>query len=472
MLRLSWKYSLIAAGIPLFVTLLLIGLATWWLLLPTPIEGIIRVPGADETPPDLLSEAGNPVLQGELITGEGEPSDITAAWPQFRGEDRTNIARDTPPLARDWPAAGPPALWSVRMGEGHAGPVVRHGRVYVIDYDREAEADVLRCLSLDDGRDIWQYRYPVSIKRNHGMSRTVPAVTDRFVVALGPKGHVTCCDAITGELQWSIDLVGEYASEIPPWYAGQCPMIDGDRVILAPAGDEVLMMAVDIATGETIWQTPNTPGWNMTHSSVMPMQLDERLTYVYCGSGGVVGVDAADGRLLWQTDQWTVRIAMVPSPVDIGMGRLFLSGGYGAGSMMLRIDRGENDAYVAQPVFRLDAQTYGAAQHTPVLYRDHLFGVRPSGELICLDLDGNVRWTSGMQARFGLGPFLIADDLIFVMDDHGQLTMAAADPGEYRPLASADVLDGHDAWGPMAIVEGRLLLRDLTTLKCLDLAAR
>ena len=71
--------------------------------------------------------------------------------------------------------------------------------------------------------------------------------------------------------------------------------------------------------------------------------------------------------------------------------------------------------------------------------------------------------------RFGLGPFMIADKKIFVMDDSGNLTMAQAAPDGFKPLAKAKVLDGHDSWGPMAIAGGRLIVRDLTRMVCLDL---
>ena len=123
----------------------------------------------------------------------------------------------------------------------------------------------------------------------------------------------------------------------------------------------------------------------------------------------------------------------------------------------------------AKPVFRLDADTFGATQQTPVLHAGHLYGVRPNGELVCLDLQGKLRWASGMSHRFGLGPFLIANGRIFVMNDDGELTMAQATPEGFKPLAQAKVLDGHDAWGPMAIAGGRLIVRDLTRMICLDL---
>ena len=299
------------------------------------------------------------------------------------------------------------------------------------------------------------------------MSRTVCAVTEKYVVVLGAKCHVSCVDAITGEFRWMMDLVRDYGAVVPLWYAGQCPLIEEGRVILA-GGSEALMMAVACETGEIVWQTPNTQGWKMTHSSIIPMQMGDTRMYVYCASGGVVGVAADDGRLLWENSNWRIQIANVPSPVIVNDGRIFLCGGYNAGSMMLQVSKTDT-GFTTETLFRLEPKVFGSAQHTPILFEDHLYGVRPDERLVCLDLQGKVRWTSGVD-KFGLGPYLMAQGLIYVMDDHGLLTMVEATSAEYRPLARAQVLDGPDSWGPMALAAGRLIVRDLTDVACLKVS--
>ena len=74
----------------------------------------------------------------------------------------------------------------------------------------------------------------------------------------------------------------------------------------------------------------------------------------------------------------------------------------------------------------------------------------------------------GTKEKFGLGPFLIANGKIFVMNDDGLLTLAEASPAGYRSLVKSRVLNDHDSWAPMALAGGRLLVRDLTQLVCLD----
>ncbi|HEX72033.1 MAG TPA: hypothetical protein ENN65_01820, partial [Candidatus Hydrogenedentes bacterium] len=240
----------------------------------------------------------------------------------------------------------------MELGEGYAGPVVWNGRVYLLDYDEEERADAIRCLSLEDGREIWRRSYYVDVKRNHGMSRTVPAVTDEMLVTIGPRCHVVCLDPLTGDFRWGIDMQRDYGAEEPLWYTGQCLLIDGSWVILAPGGPDVLMMAVDGLTGEPVWTTPNTPGWKMSHSSIIPMTIAGRYMYVYSAVGGVVGV-AADGpdtgALLWQLP-WNARV-IAPSPVPLGDGRIFIGAGYGEGGMMIRV-REDGGVFAAEILYR------------------------------------------------------------------------------------------------------------------------
>ncbi len=442
---------------------------TLWLNTTTPHSLELRVPGMDNSESNSASQRSRTGPAGLLTQLDGVPSELMGEWPCFRGADLDAISKETfNPAAKD---AGFEELWGVDVGEGFAGAVVKHGRVYVMDYDRDNKEDALRCLSLDDGREIWRYTYPVTIKRNHGMSRTSPYVTDEVVVGFGPKCHISCLDAKSGEKKWSLDLVYAYKTEVPPWYAGQNPLIDNGRLILAPAGTS-LLIAVDLETGETIWETPNPNKWDMTHSSITPMEFNGQRTYIYCASGGVTGVSADDGSILWETPDWTIRMANVPSPLVIDDSRIFFSGGYQAGAMMMKLNVSESDGRVVpEMVFRLKDKQFGSTQHTPILVENHIIGVRPDGQLVCLDFDGNEVWASSPTYKFGLGPYMIAGPYIYVMNDDGLLSRVEARTDEFKLVDQTQVLQGHESWGPMALASGRLIVRDLTRMVCINVAA-
>ena len=417
-------------------------------------------------------------LEGEFETFDGKPGTTVATWPNFRGANHDNIVKSEVPLAESWPEGGPPKLWEIDLGEGYAGPTVWKGCVYLIDYDEEKGGDALRCFSFADGKEIWRRSYLAQTKANHGVSRTVPAVTEDFIVTMGPRCHVVCVSRETGDFRWGIDLVAEYGATVPKWYTGQCPLIDGTMAVLAPAGKS-LLIGVDCETGNVLWETPNPDGWKMAHASVVKMTLLGKETYVYTADGGMVGVSAAEGdrgTILWKTDAWT-NAGLWPSPVPIDESRIFLTGGFGAGSMMMGLKE-EGGKIVPEPLYTLEPKVFSCEQQTPIFYKDHLFAILPKSgqayrlQFACMNTDGEVIWASGTD-RFvqGLGPFLLANDLFYMLDDHGKLKMARASLTGYEPLAEAQVLHGHDAWGPMALVDGKLILRDSLKMICLDVSA-
>jgi outer membrane protein assembly factor BamB len=421
--------------------------------------------------PIARSSLVNPVLAGILAPADGRPADLPGAWPGFRGPNRTGISSEPTVLARAWEPAGPRQLWGLDLGEGYAGAAVLNGRVYVMDYDQQKRRDTLRCLSLADGKEIWRFAYPVVVKRNHGMSRAVPAVTPESVVTMGPKCHVACLDAASGQLKWGLDLVRQFGAVVPQWYAGQCPLIDGGKAILAVGGKDALLLAMDCERSNIVWRTPNPKGWKMTHSSVMPMDFAGQRMYVYCAKLGVVGVSAKDGALLWETGEWKISIATVPSPVILEEGRIFLAGGYDAGSLMLQLSE-EGGKFTVHKLFKLEPEVFGAADHTPLYHNGHLYGVRPDGRFVCLDLHGRVVWVSEPDQQFGLGSFIAANGLIYALNDSGKLSLIEATPAKFNLLAQAQVLHGRESWGPLALAGGRLLARDLTRMVCLDVASR
>ena len=422
-------------------------------------------------------------VEGTLTLGSGVPSQISATWSQFRGDNRDAISPETISLRRDWSDANPPpTLWGMRLGEGFAGFAVRNGRVYILDYDEENQRDALLCLSLDTGELIWRHCYPVRVRRNHGMSRTIPAVTDQYVVSLGPMTHVLCVDAITGENKWLIDLRHVYGTIVPEWYAAQCPLIvvlpgmDTPSAIIAPSGPEVLMVALDCETGEEVWRTPNPFGWNMTHSSIAPMELDGELTFVYLGEFGIVGVRAVDGEILWSwaPHYWPSAVAKCSSPVILSENRIFFSGGYNRGSAMVQIvPNPQTGKYDARTLRRLPNTVFDTEQQTPIYYNGHIFGLRHDGpihQFVCLDLDGRVVWASGRRDTFSSGAFIIADGMILIVcGREGILSGIEATPAGYNKLFEVHVMDDYASWAPMAIVQGRLLLRDQHDMKVIDL---
>jgi outer membrane protein assembly factor BamB len=476
MRELTYKYI---KHLPFAVLAMGFVMMGWWLVYNPYRELAMSVPGGDQ------SGGSGGVSEENIVIGAmferlspAEPAE-SENWPRFRGTHSDNIYRSGIPLINSFSQGGSDILWSVSLGEGHAGPAIWDGLVYLLDYDEDMRADMLRCFSLETGEEVWRRWYDVHIRRNHGMSRTVPAVTAEYILTIGPRGHVMCVDRLSGDFLWGIDLEKDYGTEIPLWYTGQCPLIEDGVAVIAPGGD-ALMIGVDCATGEVLWETPNPENRLMSHSSIVPFEYSGIKMYVYSAIGAAVGI-AADGpdagKILWEVPEWNHNV-IAASPVCLPDGRIFLTAGYGAGSMVLQLreNNGEFNAGIIN-TFK-PGEGLSSEQQTPLYVDGHLFGVLPKdaramrNQMVCVHPDDftSIVWSSGSENRFGLGPFIHADGKIYLLDDDGTLYIIEKSLDGFRKLDQRKIIeDAHDAWAPLAIANGHMILRDAKTMVCIDI---
>ncbi|HDS07519.1 MAG: PQQ-like beta-propeller repeat protein [Bacteroidales bacterium] len=472
---MKFTWTNIISGLLILAAVLSVG---WWVTYDPVKEFVTTEPGLDNRGEGAAVNLN--VNIGEYFERYGtSESNLTETWPRFRGENFDNISRSKVKLLNRFESGNPEIKWKVEMGEGHAGAAIFKGKVYVLDYDESSGADMLRCFSLVEGTELWRRWYKVHIKRNHGMSRTVPAVTDEYILTIGPRGHVMCVERNDGKFLWGLNIEAEYESEIPFWYTGQCPLIDNGLAIIATGGKS-LIVAIDCSNGEIIWETPNPHGWNMSHSSIMPFTFGGVKMYVYSAVGGACGIMAEGsdaGSVLWETSAWNHQV-VAPSPVCLPDGKIFLTAGYGAGSMVLQLRKNGKDFEVEIVDQYLPKEGLASEQQTPVVFQGHLFGILPKdagplrNQLVCVNPEDfkRITWSSGQTVRFGLGPYMLADGKLFILNDDGTLTMVKPDVNRYVQIDQARIMEGHDAWGPLAIADGYMVLRDSKTLLCIDLA--
>jgi len=122
----------------------------------------------------------------------------------------------------------------------------------------------------------------------------------------------------------------------------------------------------------------------------------------------------------------------------------------------------------------------------PAIYTDkHLYlninenaNLRGRGEdapsLVCLDLEGKARWKTGTDPAMDRGPVMLADGKLIAMGGaDGRLHIAEATPEGFEPIGSWPAFEGLEGtksvWAPLALSEGRLVVRNQSVLRCLDL---
>lgn len=432
-----------------------------------------------------LVDESNVLLRGEkenTVNLEGETSLLTSYeitktenFTSFRGNSYNHIVKSDVKLIKSFSEEVPPKeIWSVSLGEGYSGASVFNSLVYIQDYDEIEKRVYTRAFSLFSGEPIWTHSYKISVKRNHGFSRTVVSASSNAVISIGPKCNVVALNPTNGDFLWGFDLVSEYGSAIPLWYAGQCPIVENSEVVLGVCGEDILMMGVDEKTGEILWQTPNSENIEMSHASIAVATIHGKRLYIYIGLGGLVGISAEEedkGEIIFTYKDFSPRV-IAPSPVILEDNKLLLTAGYGSGSVIVRIDKRGGEFY-AETEEVISKEKFACEQHTPLFIDTILYTVIPAdGGINKLQFvamkDGNILFTSGKERTFGLGPFFAVNNKIFLLDDYGTLTMLEAGLS-YKETGRAKVVDGVECWAPMAFSQGYLLLRSRSRLVCLDI---
>lgn len=389
-------------------------------------------------------------------------------WPQFLGPERLPAVSGEG-LNLAWGDRKPAVLWKADVERGFTGPVVQDGEVFLMDRVGH-EKDKLRCLSLADGTELWAFEYEAPGRYGYDGSRTTPAVDGEHVYAVGPMGHFHCVSRKTHRPLWKAHLLNDFDAKRPNWAVAQNPLLYKDTVIVAPLGGKAGVVAFERDSGEPAWESKPLGG----QQYVSPMLMTEGgvdQVVILGGKKNLTGLDAATGKVLWQYTGWSCSIP-ITAPLPLGNGYVFVTGGYNAGSVLVRVQKKADGTFGVDEVFR--NKVIGAQIHVPVAANNHIYvngneNSRRNG-LVCLNIEGDVLWKTGNEPNFGRGPMLKLGDRILVLDGNGGgLHLFNPSPEGYDEVGSVKVLGGSQVWAPMAVADGRLLVRDQKTLVCLDL---
>jgi outer membrane protein assembly factor BamB len=402
-----------------------------------------------------------------------------ADWAQYLGPNRNAVALDAE-LARSWPDSGPRKLWSFPLGAGHGGASVQGGKVFVLDRIAN-QRDILRCIDFATGQEKWTFSYDAPGRHSHPGSRSVPTVDDEYVWSVGPFGHFYCIRRKTHQPVWSTHILDEFEAEEPHWGVAQSPLLYRDMVMVAPQGKKGGVVAFDKKTGNLKWASrkltgipcyvsPTLANIGGIDQIIMISASDEDDESI---QGEVVSFEASNGQALWSYRDFNTFVNIAP-PTLIEDGRLFLTNGSKGGhfdpiSIMLQVQR-KGGAFVVKELFRTGEAA--GKMHPPVLHEGYLYfnGIRRPNRMRCLSLAGAVMWDESPD--FQLGAFILADGLILNQDGKsGNLHLIEPSPKGYKELAKAELFPNKkgEPWAPLALSNGKLLIRDGRQMICVDL---
>jgi outer membrane protein assembly factor BamB len=407
-------------------------------------------------------------------------------WPQYLGPDRNSISSQKD-ILRSWPAQGPEVLWTTSVGIGYGGPVIKDGKIYILDRDDKV-GDKLRCLDLSNGKELWNFGYDAPGSVMFPGSRSVPTLDGNRIYTCGPYGNLYCIDINTHKPIWNKNVWTDFGGgEIPRWAITQCPVVFGDLLILASQAPQAGVVAYEKLTGKIKWKTPSLGSVGYVSPAIVKVGKESHVVMITASagrgesaSGGkVIGIDPLTGKILWEYTNWQCGIP-VPDALDAGEGRVLITGGYQAGAAMIKIEKKADGTFSVKELYK--NADFGAHTQPPVLVNGYFYAQYTTNErkdgLVCMSMDGQIKWKTSRAPLFDKGGLILADGLILGTDGSSKLYLIEPDPSAFKPVATSELLKpvpgdknpSNQNWAPLALSNGKLLIRDQSRLMCVKVA--
>ncbi len=399
-----------------------------------------------------------------LLAGTAPADD----WPQWRGPQRDGLSRETG-LLQSWPEAGPKQLWVSReVGLGYSGMAVVGDTLYTLGAEQDNE--FLAALNVADGSVKWKVSLGPVLSNGWGDGpRSTPTVDGDHVFALSGPGQLACV-TLGGELVWTKHLVDDLGGRVPNWGYTESVLVDGDKVVCTPGGNQGTLAALKRESGDVLWRSEDlTDG--AQYSSVIAIDHGGIHQYVQLTQEDVFGVKADDGGLVWSSE-WPGKTAVIPTPVYHD-GYIYITSGYGVGCKLVKLD---DQNQVSDVYFeKLMKNHHGGV----VLVDGKIYGYSDGGGWLCHDfLTGELLWNE--RSEVGKGALTYADNRLYLQgESSGEIALIAPSPEGWQ-VHGRFTLDPQSEqrnpkgriWTHPTVANGRLYLRDQELLHCYDISAR
>jgi outer membrane protein assembly factor BamB len=390
---------------------------------------------------------------------------IAGDWPQILGPHRNGIAVDE--VLGDWGVSGPTHMWRHRVTSGFAGIAVSQGKAIL--FERDDDLEIVRCHNAANGQRLWSSTAPCTYKggiSSDNGPRCVPLIHGDFVYVVGVEGLIRCVKLLDGKEVWQRDTRKDFAPAEGYFGVGSTPVIYENLLIVnVGSREDAAVVAFDITDGRTIWKTFAD---NASYSAPVVTTIGDTVHVLVVTRLHLISIDPANGAVRFELPFGsrgpTVNGA---TPVVIG-NRFLLTSSYGIGAVFSEIEGTQ-----AKQIWK-DYEILASQYATPIAMDNLVFAVdgrqdsgSGSASVKCIDLPSQkVLWS---QDGFDYGTMIRAGKDLLLLTCGGELIRIEATPERYHEIARAGVLERTDSGYRLpALANGRLYIRDDTTLKCLN----
>jgi outer membrane protein assembly factor BamB len=393
-------------------------------------------------------------------------------WLQWGGP-RRNFMIDAPPLAASWPQGGPRKLWARGLGEGHSSILVEGNRLYtmyraggMLSAIRRAQTETVAAFDAATGKTLWEYTYdsPTSgLNLSEGAGpHSTPLIVGNTLFAIGSRMELAALDKSSGKVLWRHDVLKEFGGQQDDRGYSPSPLAYKNTIIV-PAGKGPSLVAFDQQSGAVAWKAGD---YSTAPASPLSITLDGEEQLVVTGAKEMLGVNPANGAVLWRHPHETQWGLSISTPVWGPDNILFVSAAYNNGARALKLSRAAGKTSVQELWYQNRMRV-----HIGTVIRLGDFVVGSSGDFgpcptVAVDIKtGQVLWQNRDFAR---STFLYADGKLIIIDEDGNLGLATPTRAGLNVKAKAPVLT-NKAWTVPTLAGTKLYLRDRARMMAFDL---
>ncbi len=411
-------------------------------------------------------------------------------WPQWMGQKRDNIWRETG-IIDQLPGGEMKPVWRAPIAGGYSGPAVAGGKVFATDYVTKDDVKVdnfsrgtftgtERTLCLDEatGKQLWLHEHPVKYSISYPAGpRCTPTVADGKVYTLGAEGHLFCFAVESGKVLWSKDFKEEYKTKSALWGYASHPLVDGKKLICLAGGAGSHVVAFDKDTGKELWRAGTAKEQGYCPPTIIEAAGARQL--VIPSPDSVVSLDPETGKQYWTTPYEASNGSIIMSPLMIGE-HLFIAG-YSNKNLLLKLAQ---DKPGAQEVWRdLPKTAISPVNVQPIVVDGVVYGFDQSGEMSAVEIPSGKRlWTTSeplSKRPLGSGTAFIVrhEGRFFFFTETGHLVIGTLTPQGFKETSRAMLLKptnnafGRDVlWCAPAFANKRVYVRNDAEIAAFDLA--
>ncbi|MCO6436850.1 MAG: PQQ-binding-like beta-propeller repeat protein [Phycisphaerae bacterium] len=388
-----------------------------------------------------------------------------SAWRQWGGTNQ-DFKASAAGLADNWPESGPPKVWERELGDGYSAILFEDGVLYTM-YRASEDKEAVIALKADTGETVWEYRYESAVKEGHVKDfgsgpRSTPLIVEDRLYTIGIAGKMHCLDKFTGKPHWHKNLWDDLGGNFLMHGYASSPIAYKNTVIALVGAKDQSIVAFDQKDGSVKWKSAS---FENGYSTPRLFRIDGEDHLVTFMATEIVGLEPATGEIKWsfpQENQWKQNICMP----TLASGNILFFSSPDAGAHGLKIERTGSQYSVSEVWSTRKIQFYHV---TSVANGDFVYGCTGTqGTFFIAAVNmktGDIAWR---KRGFSKANVIQADGKLIILDEDGNLALAAATPEDFTVLAKFQLFDDV-SWTVPTVAGKYLFARDKKSIKALNL---